>query len=156
MDSLWPYFTLCYMSWFWLWFWDCLSFCKKIQSLDIFTACLWVCCCLNLDWLFMLCVFTFTVDYIVLQWINLSRVIVKYPWTVWILCDLILHYVICHGFDWFWDCHSFCKKIQSLDIFTACLWVCSCFNLDWLFMLCAFTYRWLYRVAMDQSQPCHC
>jgi hypothetical protein len=25
-----------------------------------------------------------------------------------------------------------------------------------LFMLCAFTYRWLYCVAMDQSQPCHC
>jgi hypothetical protein len=46
----------------------------------------------------MLCVFTFTVDYMVLQWINLSRVIVKYPFFVTLFYTM-LHVMVLTGFE---------------------------------------------------------
>jgi hypothetical protein len=46
----------------------------------------------------MLYVFTFTVDYIVLQWINLSRVIVKYPFFVTLFYTM-LHVMVLAGFE---------------------------------------------------------
>ena len=86
-----------------------------------------------------------------LQWINLSRVIVKFSWTVWILCDLVLQHVTCHGFDGFWDCHSFCKKSKT-GIFLQHAWVYCWFNFGWLVMLCdAFTVGFIILQGINLS-----
>jgi hypothetical protein len=66
------------------------------------------------------------------------------------LFNTMLHVMVLTGF---WDFHSFCKKIQSRDIFTACLsllliqlWLIG--NVVWCL------YSRFYYIAEDQSQPC--
>ena len=131
MDSLWPCFTACYMSWFWLVFETVIHFVKKSKT-GIFLQHAWVYCWFNFRWLVMLCD-AFTVDYIMLQRINLSRVGVKFD-ELWIVI-MTLFYIVLY-------CDNVEKFVPPCESWLFLVWdsmICLLINLPTEYLLTSYS-----------------